>query len=147
MSRLLPCVLGLCLLAGCGGSGSSSKFSEKELLGKWDLDFQDLANEQMGPKMGPNFYNEMYSKLSSSVEFKPNGEAVLSERAGPSSSQSPGTWKVVSAPSQPLKINLTLKERTDDVPIKFIDADTIQIPPKMISAVSVKRVQLTRVKK
>src|SRR5258708_7325710 len=79
-------VLCVCAAIGCGRG--SAKFSDKDLPGKWELDYHELANQIMGPKMGPNFYTEMFSRLSLELEFKAGGELVMTSS---SSSATRGT--------------------------------------------------------
>lgn len=134
-------------VAGCGGS-SGGEFSEKNLPGTWELDFKALANDIMGAKMGPNYFNETFRGLRLTAQLQPGGELVVIEGAGPSSAKKEGTWKVNNPGAHSLKVSLATSEAAEDVVVAFVDADRIEMPgpPKLFSNAPSKRVQFTRVK-
>jgi hypothetical protein len=130
---------------GCGGGSAQS-----DLIGAWNLDFPKLANQIMGPKMGPQFYKQTFSNISTSVEFKEDGvfvrSAGSSTKSGSASGTKTGTWKTNSSGRNKIEITVELEGASEVIEITFVDQDTIHMngPPKIFSTAPVKYVEFDR---
>jgi len=104
----------------------------------------------MGPKMGPQFYKETFSRISTSVEFKEDGVFELSggssTKSGSASSTKTGTWKTNNSGGNKIEITVELEGTSEVIEITFVDRDTIHMngPPKIISTAPAKYVEFDR---
>jgi hypothetical protein len=124
---MLACILSLvCVsLTGCDLLNPASR-----LYGKWKLDVDATIDRAAGgSELKKSALRAMWALIGGEVtmEFRPDGTGEIQGASALGAGNETGTWKLVSADRDTLRVEITSDRGTYERVLRMLDANTLEV--------------------